>query len=85
LAEAHDTGWCRTAVSAGFAAGRAAGIECSGTVVLSDGTAVYNPGTRTGWTGWTGWAGGTLPRGTPVLLEDHPQMYDEVVAAALAG
>jgi predicted DsbA family dithiol-disulfide isomerase len=79
IAEALDTGSCRGAVTRDFAAAGAAGIECSGTVVLPDGTALCNPGTRTGW------IGGTLPRGTPVLLEDRPQVYDDIVAAALAA
>jgi hypothetical protein len=76
IAEAPDTGSCRAAVGADFAAARAAGIECSGTVV-PPGTAVCDPGRRTGW------IGGTSPRGTPVLLDDHPQAYDDVIAATL--
>jgi hypothetical protein len=79
IASALDTGTCRTAVTEDFAAARAAGIDCSGTVVLPDGTAVCNPGTRTGW------IGGTLPRGTPVIVEDNPEVYDEIVATALAA
>jgi hypothetical protein len=38
---------------------------------------VCNPGTRTGW------VGGTMPRGTPVLLADDPRVYDWIVASAL--
>ena len=79
ITEALDTGSCRALVSADYAAARAGGIECSGTVVLPDGTAVCNPGTRTGW------IGGMMPRGTPVLVEDHPHVYDEIIAAALAA
>jgi hypothetical protein len=47
-------------------------------VVLPDGTAVCNPGTTTGW------IGGSMPRGTPVLIDDDPSAYDRLVAQALA-
>ena len=53
-----------------------AGIPCSGTDVLPDGTAVCNPGTTTAWTG------GRMPRGTPVLVDDDPTAYDRLVAQA---
>lgn len=79
IADALDSGSCRAAVSADFAAAGAAGIDCSGTVVLPDGTPVCNPGTRTDW------IGGKLPKGTPVLVDDRPEIYDEMVAAALAA
>ena len=62
---------------ADFRASRAEGIPCSGTVVLPDGTAVCNPGTRTGW------IGGSMPRGTPVLIDDDPSAYDRLVSEAL--
>jgi len=78
LADALDTGAHRAAVTADFAEARSLGVPCSGTVVRADGTPVCNPGTRTGW------IGGTMPRGTPVLLDDRPGVYDEIVADALA-
>lgn len=37
---------------------------------------VCNPGTRTGW------IGGRIPRGTPILHTDEPEIYDRVVAEA---
>jgi predicted DsbA family dithiol-disulfide isomerase len=77
LADALDSGLFRGAVAADFRASRAEGIPCSGTVVLPDGAAVCNPGTRTGW------IGGTMPRGTPVLLHDDPSEYDRLVTSAL--
>ena len=79
IGKALDSGSCRATVSADYAAARAAGIECSGTVVLPDGTALCNPGTRTDW------IGGTFPRGTPTLVDDRPEAYDEIVAAVLAA
>jgi predicted DsbA family dithiol-disulfide isomerase len=78
VADALDRGTFRSAVMADFRAARADGIPCSGTVVLPDGTAVCNPGTRTAW------IGGEPPRGTPVLVDDAPEVYDRLVAAALA-
>jgi predicted DsbA family dithiol-disulfide isomerase len=77
IAAALDGGVYRAAVTGDFAAGQAAGVPCSGTVVLPDGTTLCNPGTRTGW------IGGTMPRGTPVLLDDDPAIYDRIVATAL--
>jgi predicted DsbA family dithiol-disulfide isomerase len=79
IADALDTGTYRAAVTDDFAAARAAGVPCSGTVVLPDGTMLCNPGTTTGW------IGGRMPRGTPVLLSDDPAVYDRIVTAALAG
>jgi len=78
LASALDTGAFRSRVSDDFATATAARVPCSGTVIRRDGSMVCNPGTRTGW------IGGTLPRGTPVLLADEPAIYDEIVAEALA-
>ena len=78
VAAALDTGRFRAAVMADFAAARGGAAPCSGTVVHPDGTAVCNPGTRTGW------IGGPLPHGTPVLLDDDPSAYDGLVAAALS-
>jgi len=78
VAAALDTGRFRAAVMADFVAARTGAAPCSGTVVHPDGTAVCNPGTRTGW------IGGPLPHGTPVLLGDDPSAYDGLVAAALS-
>jgi predicted DsbA family dithiol-disulfide isomerase len=78
VANALDTGAFRGAVSADFVEARATGVPCSGTVVLPDGSMLCNPGTRTGW------IGGRIPRGTPVLLSDEPDVYDRIVADALA-
>lgn len=79
LADALDTGTFRATVTSDFAAARATGVPCSGTVVLPDATMVCNPGTRTGW------IGGTFPRGTPVLTADDPAIYDRIVADVLAA
>ena len=78
LTEALDDGRFRGSVMADFRAAHTEGIPCSGTVVLPDGTAVCNPGTRTGW------IGGSMPKGTPVLLDDDPSAYDRMVKEALA-
>ena len=78
VAAALDDGRFRAAVMADFAAARAGAAPCSGSVVRPDGTALCNPGTRTGW------IGGAVPHGTPVLLEDDPTAYDDLVAAAVA-
>jgi predicted DsbA family dithiol-disulfide isomerase len=77
LAEALDSGRFRGRVLADFRAARSDGIPCSGTVVLRDGTARCNPGTRTDW------IGGTMPKGTPVLVSDDPSIYDRMVREAL--
>lgn len=77
IAEALDSGAFRAAVTGDFRAAREAGVPCSGTVVLPDGTMICNPGTETGW------IGGRFPRGTPVLVTDAPQAYDRLVTDAL--
>jgi predicted DsbA family dithiol-disulfide isomerase len=77
IADALDRGGYRAAVTGDFVAARATGVPCSGTVVLPDGSMLCNPGTRTGW------IGGTMPRGTPVLLADDPTVYDRIVTSAL--
>ena len=33
----------------------------------------------------TGWIGGSMPRGTPVLIDDDPSAHDRLVSAALAA
>jgi predicted DsbA family dithiol-disulfide isomerase len=78
VATALDTGRHRAAVMADFTAARTGAAPCSGTVVHPDGTGICNPGTRTEW------VGGPMPHGTPVLLDDDPTVYDDLVAAALA-
>jgi predicted DsbA family dithiol-disulfide isomerase len=78
VAAALDSGRFRAAVMADFAAARDGAAPCSGTVVHPDGTAHCNPGTRTGW------IGAPIPHGTPVLLEDDPTAYDDLVSAALS-
>ena len=77
VAEALDSGAFRRAVTSDFAVARATGIPCSGTIVLPDGRMLCNPGTRTDW------IGGTMPRGTPMLVSDDPGVYDVLVADAL--
>ena len=79
IADALDGGAYRAAVTGDFAAARATGVPCSGTVVLPDGSMLCNPGTRTGW------IGGEMPRGTPVLLSDDPTVYDLLIRAARTG
>jgi predicted DsbA family dithiol-disulfide isomerase len=78
IGKALDTGAFRARVTQDFEHANAVGIPCSGTVVRADGTMTCNPGTRTAW------IGGTLPRGTPVLLADEPDVYDVIVAEALS-
>lgn len=79
LAAALDSGAFRSAVMNDFAEAKATGVPCSGTVVLTDGTMVCNPGTRNGW------IGGRVPRGTPVLHDDDPSIYDRIVADVVQG
>jgi predicted DsbA family dithiol-disulfide isomerase len=79
VADALDRGAFRGALTDDFAEARAAGVPCSGTVVLHDGTMICNPGTRVGW------VGGKLPHGTPVLNGDEPEIYDKIIADALVA
>jgi predicted DsbA family dithiol-disulfide isomerase len=58
------------------AAAKAGAASCSGYVVLPDGSGVCNPGVRTQWRG-------RLPGGTPVLLADEPDVYRQLVEAAV--
>ena len=39
---------------------------------------ICNPATETVW------IGGTLPRGTPVVVADDPAVFDRIVAETLA-
>jgi predicted DsbA family dithiol-disulfide isomerase len=77
LGDALDQGTFRATLSRQYAEARAAGVPCSGTVTLPDGTMLCNPGTEVRW------IGGPLPAGTPVLDSDVPATYDAVVATAL--
>lgn len=79
LAAALDSGAFRSAVTGDFAEAKATGVPCSGTLVLPDGRMLCNPGTQTGW------IGGTMPKGTPVLTSDSPEVYDRIVAEVLAA
>jgi predicted DsbA family dithiol-disulfide isomerase len=72
-------GSARAGVTGDFAAAVAAGVPCSGTVVLPSGAMLCNPGTDVEW------LGGGMPRGTPVLRADDVSVYDRIVAAALGG
>lgn len=77
LSDALDRGTFHAAVSQDFADAKANAVPCSGTLVLPDGRMLCNPGTQTGW------IGGTMPRGTPVLTADDPDVYDQIVADLL--
>lgn len=77
LATDLDTGAWRASVTTDFAHVRSAGVPCSGTIVLPDGTMHCNPGTETGW------VGGRFPRGTPVVVTDEPDTYDQIVRSSL--
>lgn len=79
LAAALDRGTWRAAVMGDFAQAKADGVPCSGTLVLPGGRMLCNPGTQTGW------IGGTMPKGTPVLTSDSPEVYDRIVAEVLAA
>ena len=79
LSAALDAGAFRADVSADFARAKADGVPCSGTLVMPDGRMLCNPGTQTGW------IGGSMPKGTPVLTSDDPEVYDRIVAEVLAG
>jgi hypothetical protein len=78
LALALDEGTYRATVSRQYAEARSAGVPCSGTVTLPDGTMLCNPGTEVRWVGG-------FPAGTPVLDSDLPSTYDAIVAAALGA
>jgi hypothetical protein len=77
LGSALDACAFRSTISRQYAEARAAGVPCSGTVTLPDGTMLCNPGTEVRW------INGPLPAGTPVLDSDLPETYDAIVSAAL--
>src|SRR6478609_5757040 len=78
IAAALDTGTHRHTVSAQFAQARANRVPCSGTIIRTDGTMVCNPATETAW------IGGTLPRGTPVVVADDPTVFDRIITETLS-
>ena len=75
-----DDGEVYEAVLRQAATATAGAASCSGYVVLPDGTGVCNPGVRTEWYG-------RLPGGTPVLVDDEPDVHRQLVemAAGVTG
>jgi hypothetical protein len=76
LAADLDAGVARPAVVRQSAAARSGAATCSGYVVLPDGTGWCNPGVETSW------LGPRMPRGTPTVEADDPDVYRELVATA---
>ncbi len=80
LAEDLDLGVARAAVMRQSAAARRGAADCSGFVVLPDGTGICNPGIEVGW------VGSEVPRGVPRIEHDDPEVVRGLVArAAHAG
>jgi predicted DsbA family dithiol-disulfide isomerase len=75
LADALDTGHHRRDLMADFAIARTDAIPGSPTLRLPDGTATTNPGMRVHWEG--PWAAGY-----PVVDEDDPRVYEELLRRA---
>jgi len=71
LAAALDDGRFRKAVVADFHDAQAQGISGSPWFVLPDGTAHHNPGITV-----------RMERGIPVILGDHPSVYEELIQVA---
>jgi predicted DsbA family dithiol-disulfide isomerase len=71
-----DSGTWRSAVTGDFADTQKQDIPCSGTIVMPDGTHHCNPGSQIDWIG-------RFPRGVPILMEDDPRVYDEMVSQVL--
>lgn len=71
-----DAGTARAAVARQFAAARSGAATCSGYVVLPDGSGWCNPGVETSW------VGPRMPRGTPIIESDRPEIYGELVERA---
>jgi predicted DsbA family dithiol-disulfide isomerase len=76
LASDLDGGTCRAAVMRQATAALAGAADCSGYVVLPDGSGRCNPGVRSCW------IGPSMPRGAPALIADDPSAYDAVLRAA---
>lgn len=75
LAEALDSGRARTAVMEQRTAAEGDEVDGSPHVFLPDGTDVHNPGIEMEWEGEHG-------KGFPVVTEDRPEIYLELVQAA---
>lgn len=75
LAEALDSGRARTAVMEQRTAAEGDEVDGSPHVFLPDGTDVHNPGIEMEWEGEHG-------KGFPVVTEDRPEIYLELVQTA---
>jgi predicted DsbA family dithiol-disulfide isomerase len=73
-----DRGVARAAVMRQSAAARSGAASCTGHVLLSDGSGGCNPGVVTSW------LGPRMPRGVPVVRDDDPAAYLDLVARAAA-
>jgi len=71
-----DAGRGRAPVVRQSAAARAGAADCSGHVVLPDGSGTCAPGIRTDW------IGPAMPRGAPRVLADDPQAAAEIIRTA---
>ena len=71
-----DRGAARAAVMRQTAAARAVAADCTGHLVLPDGTGDCNPGIATEW------QGPPMPRGVPVVRHDDPSAIERLVARA---
>jgi predicted DsbA family dithiol-disulfide isomerase len=81
LAEALDTGIARAAVMEQYRAACDGRVRCSPHIFLHDGTDSANPGIEARW------VNGDFGVGYPVIDEDDPRVYEQLLshAAELAG
>ncbi|WP_229324075.1 DsbA family protein [Streptomyces sp. UNOC14_S4] len=81
LATALDSGTARSAVIAQYRAACDGRVRCSPHVFLHDGTDSANPGVSARW------INGDFGIGSPVIDEDRPEVYEDLLkrAAGLAG
>ncbi|RLU87497.1 hypothetical protein CTZ27_23000 [Streptomyces griseocarneus] len=81
LTSALDSGTARSAVIAQYRAACDGRVRCSPHVFLHDGTDSANPGVSAHW------INGDFGIGSPVIDEDRPEVYEDLLkrAAALAG
>lgn len=78
LADSLDSGACRSRVMQDLAVAESDEVAGSPHVFLADGTNEHNPGTKIEWKGSHG-------RGFPVVVEDRPERYLELLDAAAAA
>jgi predicted DsbA family dithiol-disulfide isomerase len=76
LAGALDTGAARAAIMAQYESARGGQVRCSPHVFLYDGTSSANPGIEAHW------CNGGFGVGYPVIDEDYPEVYEELLTRA---